>query len=166
MKSKDQTKTSAVKLRELLHETGIELKHSESLEVISKLEGYPDWNTHTAYITRREQIAEQYLDELLEGLAEKDYAKVSRHMDEEESKDFTEKEFLRMHSDLLEDLGPYVSREYLGSISGESKVEPQQEYPEGVRHVWRGVFEKHQVFIHVGIYQKNGTHYIAEAKIR
>lgn len=166
MKSKNEIKTNAIKLRDLLRDQGIELKHSECLEVISKLEGYPDWNTHTAYISKRQQIAEQYLDEMLEGHLEMNYGKITKYVAEDELDDYTEKEFLRMHADLNEDLGPYVNREYLGAISGESRIETVQDYPEGIRHVWRGVFEKHEVFIHLGIFLKNGTHYVAEANFK
>jgi len=166
MKSIHEIKASAVKLRDLLSAQNIELKHSESLEVISKLEGFPDWNTHIAYINKREKIAEEYLSEMLVGHMEMDYEKITKHMDEDESEDYTKKEFMRTHTDLHEDLGPFVSRNHLGAISGESTTEPDEEYPGGIRHVWRGVFEKHEVFIHVGIFLKDGTYTVAEAKFR
>jgi hypothetical protein len=162
MKSTDEIKASAVHLRNLLDALGIQLKHSESLEVISKLEGFPDWNTHTAYISKQQQMAEQYLSDMLEGHSELNYTKITKYLDKECLKDVTEKEFLREHSDLKEDLGPYVSREYLGSIDGGPFTEPQERYPEAIRHVWRGVFEQHEVFIHMGIYTENGARRVGE----
>lgn len=53
MKSPNEVKARASKLRDILSVMGHQLKHSESLEVISKLEGYPDWNTHTADLTKQ-----------------------------------------------------------------------------------------------------------------
>jgi len=163
MKSTHEIKAGAVQLRDLLSGLGIQLKHSEALEVLSKLEGYPDWNTHTAFISKHQQMAEQYLDGMLEGHSELNYAKMTKHLDKEGMEEFTEKEFIRTHSDLNEDLGPYVSREYLGSIDGGPFTDPVERYPEAIRHVWRGVFEQHEVFIHVGIYTENGARVIGEA---
>ncbi len=167
MKSKDEIKTSAVHLRDLLDTLGIQLKHSESLEVISKLEGYPDWNTHTADISKQQQMAEQYLDEMLEAHSELNYAKMTKRMNKEDLEEYTEKEFLRHHADLNEDLGPYINREYLGSIDGVPFYEPaEKKFPEAIRHVWRGVFEQHEVFIHVGIYTENGLRCVHEASFK
>lgn len=163
MKSTDEIKASAIDLRDQLSVLGIHLKHSESLEVISKLEGYPDWNTHTAYISKHQLMAEDYIIEMLEGHSELNYAKMIKHLAKEGIDEMTEKEFLRVHTDLNEDLGPYVSREYLGSISGNPFYEPLEKYPEAIRHVWRGVFEQHEVFIHVGIYNENGKRRVGEA---
>lgn len=53
MKSLSEVKARASKLRDVLGDMGHQLKHSQSLEVISKIDGYPDWNTHTADITKQ-----------------------------------------------------------------------------------------------------------------
>lgn len=167
MKSKDEIKASAVHLRDLLDALGIQLKHSESLEVISKLEGYPDWNTHTADISKQHQLAEQYLDEMLEAHSELNYAKMTKHMSKPGLEEYPEKEFLRTHSDLNEDLGPYINREYLGSIDGVPFYESQEKrFPEAIRHVWRGVFEQHEVFVHLGICTENGVRCVREATFK
>jgi len=162
MKSKDEIKAGAIKLRGLLDARGLQLKHSESLEVISRLEGYSDWNTHVADITARQQIAEQYVDKILEAYAELSYAKVTRLIEKEELEDLTEKEFLRVTKDLHEDVGSYVSREYMGSIEGAPFNEPVDKFPEASQHVWRGKFEKHTVLIIIGIYIKDGIRYIGD----
>ncbi len=161
MKSTDEIKARAVKLRDLLDGQAIQLKHSESLEVISKIEGYPDWNTHTADISNQQRLAEQYLDEVLEGHLEKNYAKFSKNFDERLLDEVTEKNFLRTSAVANEDYGPYVSRVYLGSVDGVFD-EPLERYPEAIRHVWRGIFEKQEAFLNVGIYVKNGRQYIGD----
>jgi len=63
MNSPTDVKARANKLRAVLSVMGHQLKHSESLEVISKIEGFPDWNTHSAHIAKQQQIVGQYLDE-------------------------------------------------------------------------------------------------------
>ena len=63
MKSLSEVKVRASKLRDVLSDMGHQLKHSQSLEVISKIEGYPDWNTHTADITKQQQLSERYPDD-------------------------------------------------------------------------------------------------------
>lgn len=60
MNSPSEVKARASKLRDVLISMGHQLKHSESLEVISKIEGYPDWNTYTAYLSKKEQVSERY----------------------------------------------------------------------------------------------------------
>jgi len=60
MRSPDEVKARASKLRDVLNVMGHRLKHSESLEVISKMEGYPDWNTHTADINKQGQFFDRY----------------------------------------------------------------------------------------------------------
>jgi len=164
MKSTEEIKASAVRLRDLLNAQAIQLKHSESLEVISKLEGYPDWNTHTADISKQQQLAEQYVGEILDGFSHRNYAKFTSYLDEKLLQEVTEKRFLRSHAEVSEDWGHYVNREYLGSIDGVYN-EPVEKYPEAIRHVWRVVFEKHEAFLHVGIYVKNGIHYIGELEL-
>jgi hypothetical protein len=62
MNSPSAVKARASKLRDVLIVMGHHLKHSESLEVISKIEGYPDWNTYTADLTKKQQTAEGYPD--------------------------------------------------------------------------------------------------------
>jgi len=55
MNTPNEVKSRANKLRELLAALGHQIKHTESLEVISKLEGYADWNTYTAYLTKKQK---------------------------------------------------------------------------------------------------------------
>jgi len=58
MNSPSEVKARASKLRELLVGFGCQLKHTESLEVISKLEGYADWNTCSAYLKTLDRVLE------------------------------------------------------------------------------------------------------------
>jgi type II secretory ATPase GspE/PulE/Tfp pilus assembly ATPase PilB-like protein len=59
MKSPSEVKARAVKLRDVLRAMGHKLKHTESLEVLSKIEGYPDWNTYAAKLSKGQQNSER-----------------------------------------------------------------------------------------------------------
>jgi len=59
MNSPSEVKARASKLRDVLSVMGHQLKHTESLEVISKVEGYADWNTYTAALTLKQQSTVQ-----------------------------------------------------------------------------------------------------------
>ena len=63
MYSPSEVKSRASKLRDVLSVMGHQIKHSESLEVISKVEGYPDWNTYTAVISDQQNNAHQHSSE-------------------------------------------------------------------------------------------------------
>jgi len=54
-----EVKARASKLREILDDHGHQLKHTESLEIISKLEGAPDWNTYSARLTNLQKTLER-----------------------------------------------------------------------------------------------------------
>lgn len=60
MKTPNEVKARAVKLREVLRVMGHQLKHTESLEVLSKIEGYPDWNTYAAELSKGQQNADRH----------------------------------------------------------------------------------------------------------
>jgi len=62
MNSPSEVKARAHRLRDILSAKGHQLKHAESLEVISNLDGYPDWNTYTADIANQQQVADQNLN--------------------------------------------------------------------------------------------------------
>ncbi len=75
MHTTTQGKVTVSRLRDVLSGMGHEIKHSQCLEVISSIEEYPDWNTHPALLNRRQNIAEQYLDEVLESEDENRFEK-------------------------------------------------------------------------------------------
>jgi len=160
MKTSDRVNARALKLSNVLNGLGHDLKHSDSLDVISKFEGSSHWNEHLSTISEQQRVTEQYLDEILAAIAELDHAKFTRRMNEELLEEFTEKRFLRSIGYLREDLGCYVSRKYMGFINGAYLIESVNKNPDKIRHIWRGVFEDHEVFITLGIQMKNGVQYV------
>ncbi len=154
-----EVKKHASRLGQVLNELNHELKHSHCLEIISKLEGFPDWNTHTAELNKNQQIAEQFLDEILAAEAELNFVKFTQRFEPKYITNFTESEFLREMQDIREDYGTYIRREFLGCLAGEER--PDGRYPNRVRYVWRGFFDKNEVLITAGVYHKNGVYYLA-----
>ncbi len=161
MKTVDQADASAIKLSGVLGSLGHDLKHVDSLEIISKLRSDPGWNSNTESVSKEQLIAEQCLDELLEAKSELNYAKFHARMDKEILDNITEKRFLRSMRNIREDYGRYVSRQYLGIVNNGHYSEPQDKYPGKVRHVWRGVFEKQERFITMGIYFRDGNPHVS-----
>lgn len=156
MKFKNQEKARAIKLSAALGSLGFDLKHADSLDIISKLEGYSDRPANTSIVSKEQQIAEQFLSEMLDAISELNYKNFTNRMEKEILETFTEKHFLRSMRNLSEDLGPYVYRKYLGTINGGHYSIPADKYPKKKRHIWRGVYENYETFITLGIYIKNG----------
>lgn len=165
MKATVELKTRATKLRQVLGDHGHQLKHSESLEVISKIDGYSDWNTCVAGIGAKRKIAEQFLDEMLEAAIELNYEKFTKSREQEYLVKFTKRHFERAARDIREDCGSFISREYLGATN-ELLTDKEEGFPNSTKHIWRGVFEKGEVVIILNIYHKEGTYYVRRLNFR
>jgi len=152
-----EAKSHATKLREVLTGMGHPLKHSQCLEAISKVEGYPDWNTHTAEISSNQQRAELFLSEVLEAEEEGNYAKFTQRWEQIYLVAYPEHRFLRHCRIDGEDLGKYVRRDFLGCVA--CNTDPEGRYPNKVKYVWRAYYERQEAILTLGIYFKNGTHY-------
>lgn len=161
MRTADEVKASAAKLRESLGGLGYPFKHGQCLDIISKLEGYPDWNTYTADISTNLNRAEQFVDEMLEGEAELSYPKFTRRFEKKYLVEFTERDFKRDMRNIREDFGDYVRREFLGCLNGNTHPDTGVNYPNQLRYVWRGIFTKNELLMIAGIYSKDGTHYVS-----
>ena len=87
------------------------------------------------------------------------YEKFIRHCEKKYIVSFTEAKFLRDLRDIREDYGNYVSREFMGCVASE-KRESDPRTENMVRYVWRGIFDKNEVLITMGIYYKDGNYYM------
>ena len=54
-----EVKARASKLRDIIASHGHQIKHTESLEIISKLEGAADWNTYSAHLNAIQELLER-----------------------------------------------------------------------------------------------------------
>lgn len=107
-------------------------------------------------------IAEKYLDEMLAAEAATDYAAFVKRFEERDIVHFGESKFRKDMYAIRMDLGEYRSREYLGSLRGPRDPDHPDRYPNGVRHVWRGVHEKNETVIVVGLHERDGTFHVNE----
>lgn len=150
----------ATRLCDALTGIGLQLKHSECVEVLSKIgPGYAN-NARNSDPGDDQRRAEQYVDQLYEGMFEPNYTKFTQLFEEKFLIHMTEVEFYKNMREEKEKLGVYIGREYMGSVRG-AKRAGDDRYPNLVRYLWRCFFEKNEALLRVGIYEKNGTHYVS-----
>ncbi len=166
MQTANEVKMRATNLREALMARGHPIKHGQCLDVVSKLEGYADWNAYTADISANLNRAEEFVDEIIEGGAESSYKKFTQRFEEKYLVHFTKKRFLREVRAIREDFGEYKSRDFLGCVKGDTDPENMAKYPNELRYLWRGVFEKNEVLMVACIYCKDGTYYVSGFNLR
>lgn len=111
-------------------------------------------------------IAEQYLDEMLEAEATSDYDLFVKRFEKKDLANFGASRFKKDMYSIREDLGHYKSREYLGSLKGFSNADNPDKHPGCRRYVWRGVFEKNETIITLGIHEIDGVLYVNEIMYR
>ncbi len=100
-------------------------------------------------------VAEKYLDEMIAADAANDYEAFIRPFIVNE--DFTKEKFEADVAEMQPVMGEYVSREYLGSLKGND-----DDHKDSIRFVWKGIYEKQETVIVVGIVQKEGKWFAIE----
>jgi len=130
------------------------------LDVISRIEGFESWNSYRGDISVNLSRAEQYVDEMIEGVAEMSYKKFYQRREEKYLLNLPEKRFLRHVRGMREDYGAYINREFLGCMPGDTDPETTAKFPNELRYVWRFEFEKREVIGIACIYCKDGTYHV------
>lgn len=152
--------TRATHLCDALAGIGLQLTHSECVQVLSKLR--PDYanNAQNSDSSDDQQRAEQFVDQLYEGMFEVNYSKFTQLFEEKFLIHLSEIEFKKNMREEQEKLGAYIGREFMGGVKG-TKRTGDDRYPKLVRYLWRCYFEKNETLLRVGIYEKDGTHYVS-----
>ena len=111
-------------------------------------------------------FAEEVLSEMIEAESteEGDYDLFVKHFDDVD--DFGPTRFKKELMCIREDLGDYKSREYLGALKGHIDPDNPNKHPESVRFNWRGIFEKNETLITLGLYKKDGKYVVREIMYR
>jgi len=130
------------------------------LDVISRLEGYESWNSYRGDISVNLNRVEKFVDEMVEGDAERSYKKFTQRFEEKFLVNFPEKHFQRDVQEMREEFGAYINREFLGCMPGDTDPETQALYPHELKYVWRFKFEKKEVIGVACIYCKDGTYHV------
>ena len=152
--------TRATHLCKALTGIGLQLKHSECAEVLSKLGPDSANNSQNSDSSDEQRRAEKFVDELIEGLFEPDYKKFAHVFEEKFRIHIPEVEFEKKSREEREKVGAYFGREFMGTVAG-TKRAGDDRYPNLVRYLWRCFFEKNETLLKVGIYEKDGTHYVS-----
>lgn len=109
-----------------------------------------------------QEIAELYLDEMLAAELAGDFQQWIKRYEPVDLEDFDEAEYITDMELIGESLGNYVSREFMGSLKGLRRNVDETESIDRMRFVWKGIFEKSEVVIIVGIHEKDGVVYANE----
>jgi hypothetical protein len=111
--------------------------------------------------TEELKIAEEYLAETLKADSDGDFDGFVRRFDKRDLEGFSKDIFYADIESMREELGAYKSRSYLGSLQGFR----DEEHPGCLRFVWRGVYEKSEALIIIGIHKVDGVWYLNESNV-
>ena len=114
-------------------------------------------STHAEVIGKTDEevqlVAESIIDTILTGMKTEDYAMYSKDFDETMKEALTEEAFLAANKQILESMGDYKSREYLGFLNqGEMTV-----------ILWKGTFDKtdNDLLIKLVVSKREDKHLVA-----
>ena len=107
------------------------------------------------------EVAEKFLDEMLEADRVGDYEGFIKRFDKDDIEGFDEETFQKDVSHMRDDLGPYKSRTYLGSLNGFK----DDKHPRCLRFIWRAIYEKNEALIIVGIHEIGDVWYVNESTV-
>lgn len=111
--------------------------------------------------TERLAIAEKYLDEMLEAERKNDYQAWTTRFEEEDLKGFTEAIFKKDIAEMNEKMGAYQDRLFLETL----RARLDDGDSESHKFVWKGIYEKEDVVMIVGIHKKNNIWYVHQYTI-
>ncbi len=110
--------------------------------------------------------AETYLDEMLQAEADLDFEGFIARFVPEDVKGFGESRFKKDMYAIREDLGEYKDRQFLGELKGFDNPDREQQRTGARRYVWRGIFEKNETLIVVGLHEHEGETRVYEFTYR
>lgn len=117
---------------------------------------------------QRLALAEEILDEMIQAEREgrEDYELFVKRFDKDTLSHFGPTRFKKEMMCIREDLGEFKSREYLGSLKGHVDPDYPDKHPECIRYNWRGIFEKNETLITLGIHKQDGQYFVNEIMYR
>jgi hypothetical protein len=109
-----------------------------------------------------QRAAEQFLDEMLDAEEKLDYQLFVKRFEKKDVDNFGESRFTKDMYAIRTDLGAYQSRKFLGALNGYEDADNAGRHPGCIRYVWRGIFEKNETLMIMGIHAKDGIFYVNE----
>ncbi|WP_448546446.1 hypothetical protein [Thalassotalea fusca] len=105
-------------------------------------------------------IAEKYLNEILEADNTKNFELYTKRYEEKYLVNFSKEQFLDDIKCMRERNGMNTDYEFLGALRN-SRFESLDIF----RFVWKGIYEKRDAVIELGIYKKNGIWYVIQSAV-
>lgn len=112
------------------------------------------------------QRAEAWLDEMLDAETRLDFKAWTKRFEAASLQNFGETRFRKDMHCIREDLGSYQRREFLGTVKGRKDPDFPDKYPDCLRYIWRGIFEKSETIVVVGLHQRDGELFVNEFTYR
>lgn len=106
------------------------------------------------------KIAEKYLKEMLKADDTKDFALYIKRYEQERIAGFSQEQFLKDIECMHQDNGMNLGHEFLSSLRTQT-VDGLEVF----RYVWKGVYEKRDAVIEIGIYEKSGDWCLARSAV-
>jgi len=105
---------------------------------------------------REKAIAEGFLKEMLEADETGNYELLTKHYEEKDLIDFSPKRFEDDIKHMQERNGKNLSYKYFGSLQGYR----EDDHDGCFRFVWKGIYEKREALIVIGIHRKKNTWHV------
>lgn len=109
-----------------------------------------------------QRVAEEFVDEMLAAEEKLDYQLFVKRFEKKDVDNFGESRFTKDMYAIRTDLGAYQRRERLGVLNGFEDADNAGRYPGCIRYVWRGIFEKNDTLMVLGIHKKDDIFYVNE----
>lgn len=111
-------------------------------------------------ITTQLKIAEEYLREMLKADDTKDFELYIKRYEKDRIAGFSQERFHQDIECMHQDNGMNLGYEFLSSLRTQTFDEL-----EVFRSVWKGVYEKRDAVIEIGIYKKEGIWYLIQSAV-
>ncbi len=115
----------------------------------------------TEYL-KEKTIAENFLQEMLEADDTGNYALFIKHYEAKHLVNFSKEQFESDIKEMQNRNGANLSYEYFGMLQGH----PIDDAATSLRFVWKGIYEKREALITIGIHCKDKNWYINESSVR
>jgi len=111
-------------------------------------------------------IAESFLQKMLEADDSGNYDLYIKHFEPRDLIGFTKERFKNDIKQMHERNGMNVGYEYFGSLKAPREDSTNADgHHEGFRFIWKGIYEKREALIVIGIHKKDGTWYLNNASV-
>jgi hypothetical protein len=110
--------------------------------------------------TNEKAVAETFLKEMFEADDTGNYALFIKHYEAKDLENFSQKRFESDIKEMQARNGKHVSYEYFGVLEGQ-----RRDCDICLRFVWKGIYEKREALVTIGIHQKGEAWHVHESSV-